>query len=247
MFPKVESVVKEREKRSLLWHKYNDEEFRELVKKSQTYSDILRDHGMSNKGGNCNTLKKRIAKLGVNDDHIAKGHSSNKGKKFISKKIPLNKILVENSTYNRGHLKNRIIEEKLIDYKCQKCGITNKWEGSELVLVLDHINGVSNDHRLKNLRFLCPNCNSQTKTFAGRSKRKRYYCEQCGKEKSYKHSKKCKSCAAKDLEKRKVQNRPSKEELAEMIDTMSWLAIGKKYGVSDNAIRKWARSYGIIS
>jgi len=30
-----------------------------------------------------------------------------------------------------------------------------------------------------------------------------------------------------------------------MIDTMSWTAIGKKYGVSDNAVKKWARKYDI--
>jgi len=45
---------------------------------------------------------------------------------------------------------------------------------------------------------------------------------------------------------RKVQDRPSKEELSGMIDTMSWVAIARKYGVSDTAVRKWARNYGIV-
>lgn len=44
---------------------------------------------------------------------------------------------------------------------------------------------------------------------------------------------------------RKVQW-PERDELAHMIDTMSWIAIGRKYGVSDNAVRKWARKYGLI-
>ena len=40
--------------------------------------------------------------------------------------------------------------------------------------------------------------------------------------------------------------RPEKLELKKMIENMSWLAIGRKFGVSDNAVRKWARSYEII-
>lgn len=42
----------------------------------------------------------------------------------------------------------------------------------ELILELDHINGIRNDNRLENLRFLCPNCHSQTPTFKGRNKTK---------------------------------------------------------------------------
>ena len=55
-----------------------------------------------------------------------------------------------------------------MEYKCQKCGIS-EWLGNPLTLQLDHINGVNNDHRLTNLRFLCPNCHSQTDTYAGKN------------------------------------------------------------------------------
>lgn len=44
---------------------------------------------------------------------------------------------------------------------------------------------------------------------------------------------------------RRRSKRPSKEQLESEINSMTWLAIGKKYGVSDNAVRKWARSFGI--
>jgi len=40
--------------------------------------------------------------------------------------------------------------------------------------------------------------------------------------------------------------RPSKEDLKNSIKNLSWLAMGRKYGVSDNAVRKWARRYGLI-
>ena len=81
-------------------------------------------------------------------------------------------ILVENSTYtNRTALKERLIKEKILEYKCAICGNEGIWNGNPLTLQLDHINGINNDHRIKNLRFLCPNCHSQTETFSGRNKR----------------------------------------------------------------------------
>ena len=50
----------------------------------------------------------------------------------------------------------------------------------------------------------------------------------------------CRSCAN---VKNQVCSRPSREELKELIRNESFTAIGKKYGVSDNAIRKWCDAY----
>jgi 5-methylcytosine-specific restriction endonuclease McrA len=82
-------------------------------------------------------------------------------------------VFIPNSTYARHRLKDRIIMEGLLDYVCAICRIEPMWESKPLTLVLDHINGVNNDHRLQNLRFLCPNCNSQTDTFSVGHKRMR--------------------------------------------------------------------------
>ena len=65
----------------------------------------------------------------------------------------------------------RLISEGRLEYKCEKCGIS-EWLGEPLSLHLDHKNGVNNDHRIENLRFLCPNCHSQTDTYAGKNKSK---------------------------------------------------------------------------
>lgn len=43
------------------------------------------------------------------------------------------------------------------------------WNGQPLVLQLEHKNGINNDNRLENLAFICPNCHSQTPTYAGRN------------------------------------------------------------------------------
>ena len=92
------------------------------------------------------------------------------GLKLYVKSIRLTneEVFVENSTYARHHIKKRIINEKLIEYKCSFCENKGEWMGEKLPLILDHINGVNNDNRLENLRFLCSNCDSQLPTYKNR-------------------------------------------------------------------------------
>ena len=75
-------------------------------------------------------------------------------------------------SYGTSKVKNRLIKEGIMKCECVWCGIMDTWNGKPIVLHLDHINGVNNDHRLENLRLLCPNCHSQTDTYAGKGKRK---------------------------------------------------------------------------
>lgn len=55
-------------------------------------------------------------------------------------------------------------------YKCSCCGISS-WNGKELVLQIDHIDGISDNNDPKNLRLICPNCHTQTETFAARNRK----------------------------------------------------------------------------
>ena len=78
--------------------------------------------------------------------------------------------------------KNRLIKDLGWEYKCKECGQGDVWKGKKLTLELDHINGINNDHRLENLRFLCPNCHTQMPTNKGANvKRKIYKCTDCNK------------------------------------------------------------------
>lgn len=115
-----------------------------------------------------NTFKRKAKRLG-----IYKTNQSGKGLKKNSQPPstrPFEDILVEHSTYSSTHnLKRRLIRAGLLEEKCVWCGLTDTWNGKMLVLQLDHINGISNDHRLENLRLLCPNCHSQTETYCARN------------------------------------------------------------------------------
>lgn len=85
--------------------------------------------------------------------------------------IPDAEVFVENSSIVRHAVKRRIIKDNLIEHKCAECGLGSTWNGKDLVLQLDHINGVSNDNRITNLRFLCPNCHTQQNTYAAKNKK----------------------------------------------------------------------------
>ena len=87
--------------------------------------------------------------------------------------IPLSEILQgQHPQYKTFHLKTRLIAEGIKRNVCECCGLSDVWNGKGINMQLDHINGNPKDHKLDNLRMLCPNCHSQTDTFCGRNKGK---------------------------------------------------------------------------
>lgn len=70
----------------------------------------------------------------------------------------------------RGQIKRFILKMKLIPYICNECECDENWRNKKMPLILDHINGINNDHRLENLRFLCSNCDSIQDTYKSKNK-----------------------------------------------------------------------------
>lgn len=120
-----------------------------------------------------NTFKRRALLLGCYDIN-----QSGKGtKKSRQPLIPLDEILEGlHPTYQTGKLKNRLIAANILPNRCMECNSPPIWNGKPLVFELEHINGISYDHRLENLKLLCPNCHSQTEFFRGRNKRTHSTC-----------------------------------------------------------------------
>lgn len=89
---------------------------------------------------------------------------------YTSTRLPDELVFVTNSTYARHHIKRRILEQNLIPYICAICNIGPVWQNKPMPLILDHINGINNDNRLANMRFVCSNCDSQLDTYKSRNK-----------------------------------------------------------------------------
>lgn len=152
-------------------YELTDEQFVNLIKTSTNISEVLFKLGYSIKGNSWgfSQVRKRMTDLNID-------HSSFKGKSPMlenskTKIINSENILIENCKHNRNILRNYLIRNNLLSYKCAICGIT-KWNDKTLSLELDHINGINNDNKLENLRFLCPNCHSQTTTYGSRNQQR---------------------------------------------------------------------------
>jgi 5-methylcytosine-specific restriction endonuclease McrA len=153
---------------------FTKEELQKLANESSSLSNLLRKVGLQPKGDNRKTLNKIIKEFDIDLTKLIQNRKDLylEVNKRLAKDFAYSDkdVFIENSNYGRVHLKDRIMQNKLLDYKCRKCNNEGKWEGETLSLQLEHKNGISNDNRLENLEFLCPNCHSQTSHYAGKNK-----------------------------------------------------------------------------
>ena len=145
---KINFRNKPRVKRSPIW-KISSDDFNKIVKESESFGEILKKCNVSSVGGNIHTLKRRLNEENIDYSHIPTGKSSNKGRKFNVVCLDYDDLFVVDCKHSRSALKNYIIKNNIIPYKCSECGLTNTWHGKDLVLVLDHINGIRNDNRIE--------------------------------------------------------------------------------------------------
>lgn len=227
--------------RSILYD-FTPVELQELLDTSDSYSDLLRKIGLNPKGGNPSTLHKIIDEYELDETQLnnnrKKLYSRNSTFPHIKKRKSMEDILSNKCEFtSSSHLLERLINEGYKEYKCENCGLS-EWLGKSISLQLEHIDGNHQNNLLSNLKILCPNCHSQTDTFAGRNvnhnKTKREKRVKYVKEKVLKQSSVEKSIKLPPI---------SREELKHLIRTTPFLTIGKQFGVSDNAIRKWCDKY----
>jgi len=152
--------------------RYTDAQLRGAVTRSRSIRQTLIRLGIRAEGGNYKTIQRDIQRLGLDTSHFT-GKGWRRGStRSVTRTRDLSEMLTENSHVETKTIRKRLLREGVKEHRCERCGIT-EWFGEPVPLELDHINGIYNDHRLENLRLLCPNCHAQTDTFRGRNKRRR--------------------------------------------------------------------------
>jgi ribosomal protein L13E len=85
-----------------------------------------------------------------------------------SREWPVERVLSESKS--RLTVKRTLLKAGILKNECEECGLS-EWRGRPLSIQIDHRNDRRSDHRLENLRMLCPNCHSQTETYGARNRR----------------------------------------------------------------------------
>jgi hypothetical protein len=153
--------------------KYTKEILEPIVAESYSISEVLRKLDLRQAGGNFAYIKSIIQKYQIDFSHFT-GKLWNKGK--TCKRLHWSEVLVKDKLDRRE--KHKTLKKALIEsgkeYICENCGQLPYWNGKELKLQIDHINGNFTDNTKDNLRFLCPNCHTQTENFSGSRKDKKF-------------------------------------------------------------------------
>lgn len=227
-------------KKSKIW-KLEKPEIQKLFDTHHSICDILKEIGLNAYNGNHRTLHRRVlldnldlTKFNINKDVWRKDHLR------IARKLrSFDDIFVEDSSYNSNKsLKNHLFKLDIVEHRCALCGNIGQHNHKPLSLQLDHINGISNDNRVENLRLLCPNCHSQTDTFAGKRNKIVYKCETC-KSTITKNSTKCRLCQSHSRKGVNTLEWPSVEVVVDMVKSSSFVKVGEILQRSDNSIRKF--------
>lgn len=225
---------------------YSDAAFIKIIQESHTYKECFQKMGYRAISGSLfPKFKRRVEILGLSVEHFRKPHP---------RKLSADDVFCKNSTVTGCVLRDWYKKDNNIPYVCSICGQEPFWNNKPMTLILDHINGYNHDNRIENLRWVCPNCNIQLDTTNGKNKnhgiRNNQYhcCIDCGKQITAK-STRCRACASKVVAQRheRAQNPHSifKDELKELIRTLPFVHVGKHYNITDNAVRKWCKKFGL--
>ena len=157
-------------------YNYTPAELQMLLDESDSYSDLLRKIGLNPKGGNPKTLKRVIEKYNLDETRL----NANRSRLFSECAISTHSKVAKNlddilsnkvSYHNTYSLINRLFKSGLKEKKCEICGLT-EWMNKPISLQLHHNDGNRNNNSLDNLKVLCPNCHSQTDSYAGKNTNK---------------------------------------------------------------------------
>lgn len=158
--------IKGQSRKHAIWQ-IPENEFIIEVACRDSLNEVFRAFGISD-GSGYNVLRQRIKELNLDTSHMERTPFTRFSAENLQK-YPKEDILKRDSSHTGKVARATFRSFRSISYRCKECGQEPIWHGKSLVLIFDHINGNNRDHRPSNLRWLCPNCNSQTDTFCGRN------------------------------------------------------------------------------
>ena len=145
---------------------YQREAFSKLIAESKSRREVLSKLGLKETGGNYQQIRKYITLYDLDISHFMTSHDQTANARK-NNSYSFEQVFCKNSPIRTSKLKDKILKYDLLKYECEHCGIID-WQGKKLRLQVDHINGQPTDNRIENLRFLCPNCHSQTDTWCNK-------------------------------------------------------------------------------
>lgn len=152
--------------------KYTKSLLETKVLESKSMGELIDNLGLKRAGGNYSHIKKTIEEFNIDTSHFEKNKKAKKIPNKHTKETFMEVVLCENGAGWRSQgIKKKLIEFGFKKDVCEICGQSAIWNGKKLILQLDHIDGNHYNNSIENLRIVCPNCHSQTKTFCGRKNR----------------------------------------------------------------------------
>lgn len=148
--------------------RHSEEKLRELVARSTSVNEVVRQLGINPVGGNHAHISRRIAALRIDTSHFLQ-RPPRRPKGALGDRLTLGSP--SDGRVPGERLRRELLRQGVKD-ECAECGNEGEWLGEPLRLEVDHTNGDWWDNRRENLRLLCPNCHAATDTYRGRKRRR---------------------------------------------------------------------------